>query len=261
MARTAFGRWVRDRLRRALGVADLAGRAEETDAKLVALADRVEALGTGLGGVPGGVDAVGEKLNAVAGRLDALSALADRQAATAAHYCEQVQLRVSEQADRVSDDLAARFAHVGDGFAHLADGFARLDAALAALPDADVVAGLRALVAQSESERTHLRAEVDRLGGEVRRLEGEKDPRTPDLLAAADQGRLLKLEYPPSYDSRARWGYSRPSHAGLAALFATQDAHYRDELRELVARLPRLQAINRHFSHDRPGWPGGWAGR
>lgn len=87
----------------------------------------------------------------------------------------------------------------------------------------------------------------------------QSDPHVAELLKAESEGRLIKLEYPPSYDFRARWGYSRPSHPGFMELFGRHTDTYRKHLRGMVELLPHLKQINRHFSHDLKG-VAGWMG-
>ena len=98
--------------------------------------------------------------------------------------------------------------------------------------------------------------EVLRLEAELRDWRAKTDPRSEGFLKAADEKRLVVLEYPPSYDFRARWGYSRPSHAGLMELFAAERPRYAETLRKMAARQPMFERINREFSHDLKGVAG-----
>lgn len=85
------------------------------------------------------------------------------------------------------------------------------------------------------------------------------DPRIQEIVRADKTGKVITLEYPPSYDYRPRWGYTRPPHAGLTRLFARQDADYLRTAHGLAAHLPQFRAIKREFSHDTPG-EAGWLG-
>jgi len=71
---------------------------------------------------------------------------------------------------------------------------------------------------------------------------------------------LMPLEYLPSRDFRPRWGYSRPAHAGLLALFERHRADYRTALDGLRELAPFFAAIDATFTLDmapEPGWVGG----
>jgi hypothetical protein len=77
---------------------------------------------------------------------------------------------------------------------------------------------------------------------------------------AEQSGRMLLLHYPPSYELKPRWGYSRPVHRGLSELFARHAADYERILTDLSALLPNFQQIRRCFFNDstgEPGWMGG----
>jgi len=68
---------------------------------------------------------------------------------------------------------------------------------------------------------------------------------------------LMPLEYLPSRDFRPRWGYSRPAHAGLLALFERHRADYRTALDGLRELAPFFAAIDATFTLDmepEPGW-------
>jgi hypothetical protein len=84
---------------------------------------------------------------------------------------------------------------------------------------------------------------------EVRELEAYRE--------ADKAGRLIKLDYPPSYDLNPRWGYTRPCHEGLTSLFAAQKGEFLAALRDMGKWLPWFQNIKREFSHDTPG-EAGW---
>jgi predicted O-methyltransferase YrrM len=63
----------------------------------------------------------------------------------------------------------------------------------------------------------------------------------------------------PSRDLRPRRGYSRPSHAGLKAMFQQYNDDYRAVLAGIRRLTPLLSAIPRDFTHNSPeaGWLGG----
>lgn len=70
----------------------------------------------------------------------------------------------------------------------------------------------------------------------------------------------LPLDYMPSQDYQPRWGYSRPSHAGLVQLFSHWGEDYRQIIRELRGLHTFLAAIRPDFSSEtapEPGWVGG----
>jgi predicted O-methyltransferase YrrM len=70
---------------------------------------------------------------------------------------------------------------------------------------------------------------------------------------------LLPLDYTPSRDFRPRWGYGRPSHAGLRAMFQEHNDDYREVIAGIRRLAPFLSAIPREFQHNspEPGWLGG----
>ncbi len=87
----------------------------------------------------------------------------------------------------------------------------------------------------------------------LKKAEGEPDD-------ADDDEYIIRLEYPPSYDYRPRWGYSRPPHEGLSRMFAREQAAYDETLRRLTAFKPQFDQIPPQFSRERPtepGWMGG----
>ncbi len=80
-----------------------------------------------------------------------------------------------------------------------------------------------------------------------------------ELLKHYEGARVIGLEYPPSYDFRPRWGYTRPPHQGLIDLFARNRGEYLRLLEEMVELQPYFLRIPDQFSHDRPSEPG-WIG-
>ena len=59
---------------------------------------------------------------------------------------------------------------------------------------------------------------------------------------------LLPIDYPPSTITEPRWGYTRPEHAGLQALFARFESDYVEilsRLREVAPQLGTLQQLQR----------------
>jgi hypothetical protein len=87
----------------------------------------------------------------------------------------------------------------------------------------------------------------------------EIEKRLLELLKRYEGRRILSLDYPPSYDFRPRWGYSRPLHQKLIELFARNRDRYLGVLEEMVALEPYFLQIADQFSHERPGEPG-WIG-
>jgi predicted O-methyltransferase YrrM len=87
----------------------------------------------------------------------------------------------------------------------------------------------------------------------------EIEARLLELLERYKGRRVIGLEYPPSYDFRPRWGYSRPQHQQLIELFARHRDRYLALLEEMVALEPYFLQIADQFSHERPGEPG-WIG-
>lgn len=70
---------------------------------------------------------------------------------------------------------------------------------------------------------------------------------------------LLPLDYAPSLDYRPRWGWGRPSHAGLVGLFERDRAGYGEVIAGLRDLGPWLKAIPTRFHWERapePGWLG-----
>jgi hypothetical protein len=82
----------------------------------------------------------------------------------------------------------------------------------------------------------------------------------PTLLPGAPFARFLApLDYPPSLDYRPRWGWGRPSHAGLVRLFDRDRAGYWEVIRGVRELKPFLAAIPNRFIWERapePGWVG-----
>lgn len=71
---------------------------------------------------------------------------------------------------------------------------------------------------------------------------------------------LIPLDYMPSRQYAPRWGYSRPTHAGLVAILSVDPDSYREVVRELRSLTPFLSRIDREFTNERapePGWTGG----
>jgi predicted O-methyltransferase YrrM len=91
--------------------------------------------------------------------------------------------------------------------------------------------------------------------------------KTPDEIrqtvtgwAEAQQaGRMLVMDYPPSYDYRPRWGYQTPPHEGLTRLLDRDAADHLEVCRRVTDLLPYFQKIKTTFSHDTPGEPA-WVG-
>lgn len=79
------------------------------------------------------------------------------------------------------------------------------------------------------------------------------------LVEGKSRGCVLSLEYPPSYDYRPRWGYSRPAHEGLSQLFERDRDVQQEYLQQMLALKPYFDRISFQFDHNKPGEPG-WMG-
>jgi len=70
---------------------------------------------------------------------------------------------------------------------------------------------------------------------------------------------LMPLDYLPSRDYQPRWGYTRPAHAGLEALFQSQAAEYWPRLERLGRLQTKFARIAHTFEQAVPGEPA-WVG-
>src|SRR5262249_52032141 len=77
---------------------------------------------------------------------------------------------------------------------------------------------------------------------------------------AERSGRLISLEYPPSYDMRPRWGGKVPPHAGLTELFDRDSSGVPGVSRNMVELTPYFRRIKTDFSHETPGEPAWYGG-
>jgi hypothetical protein len=79
-------------------------------------------------------------------------------------------------------------------------------------------------------------------------------------LAGRMTGRVyIGLDYPPSAESEPRYGYGRPSHAGLRELLAQHDGEYRGVLAMIRSYRSELQAIGLHGEDPaEPSWVNGY---
>src|SRR5688572_15981886 len=122
---------------------------------------------------------------------------------------------------------------------------------------------------------TRFGQQLDVLEGMVRDVVQAQEARVSDWLASAlpgkspdeirqtvagwaeaqKAGRMLVLDYPPSYEYRPRWGYQTPPHEGLARLLDRDYADHLDVCSRAADLLPHFQTIKTTFSHDAPGAP------
>lgn len=69
----------------------------------------------------------------------------------------------------------------------------------------------------------------------------------------------IGLDYPPTAEAVPRYGYGRPSHAGLRELLARHDAEYRETLDMIGSYRSELQAIRLHSDDPaQPSWINGY---
>lgn len=69
---------------------------------------------------------------------------------------------------------------------------------------------------------------------------------------------LMPLDYLPSRKPTHRWGYDKPPHAGLSALFARNHDAYLQQIGELRSLVPNFRAIQPVFGQNdaEAGWTG-----
>jgi hypothetical protein len=120
------------------------------------------------------------------------------------------------------------------------------------------------IAAGDDGRAASLNAWID-LEKQLRTLLADQSPQeikatVLELVDAKTRGCALVLDYPPSYDYRPRWGYSRPPHAGLSALFDRDSDVQNELLQQMLALKPFLDRIPFQFDHEgscEPGWMGG----
>jgi hypothetical protein len=83
---------------------------------------------------------------------------------------------------------------------------------------------------------------------------GSRSPWLVGRLAPA----YLALDHPPSAEDTPRYGYGRPEHRRLAALFARREDAFRAELARMQAFASDLLAIGRAAAPGEPCWLNPW---
>ncbi|MEA5533098.1 class I SAM-dependent methyltransferase [Crocosphaera sp. XPORK-15E] len=66
----------------------------------------------------------------------------------------------------------------------------------------------------------------------------------------------IALEYPPSRDYQARWGYTKPIHPGLSEICQKNFDKHCETLQKLASFKPFFEKINTYFDHENLGEPG-----
>lgn len=120
------------------------------------------------------------------------------------------------------------------------------------------ISGMEEKIRHLEESNHQINDQLTTINQFVKLLLGDLDKLIP-LLNTYTGKFFIALEYPPSRDYQARWGYTHPSHQGIIKLFQKNFSEYCEKIEQLAKLKPFLLKINRDFDHNKPGEPG-WVG-